>query len=409
MTAPSTESIAARDFPARFYRDPAWSRAMAAPLQRFIRGHSEPGPADWDLVADALMRADPLGDALADAIKSRAVSMGQFRAALADSGPIPESAPEPLRRFLTALERRPDWVDDKLLERGATVVRQCGRNGIDVITIGLLSGYRASATTDILVRTGGLRGSGTARRIGETATWWWECIQPGGMGRDRPGWQLTAHVRLMHAMVNRHYETRDDWDESAWGKPINQADLAGTYHLFCTSFLLMLRLLGKRIDTADGYAVMHLWRYVGWLTGVDEELLGLDEQHARTLLFHLTLATPAGDANSALLADSLVESRKLLNFESRPALRRTYEYQRFRSLAAFYLGRTGMRELGLRSAIPWYPALRGPRNALVCAFFRVLPGGDAVLTRIGEYELRGVMREYWGRDSPGLSDAPGSP
>lgn len=406
MTTRSIESVTSQNFPARFYRDPAWSRSMAAPLQRFIKGHSEPGPADWELVADALMRSDVVGADLAAAIKAREVTMKQFRAALAESGPIPESAPEPLRRFFTVLERRPDWVDDELLERGATVVRQCGRNGIDVITIGLLSGYRASATTDILVRTGGLRGSGTARRIGETAAWWWECIQAGGMSRANAGWRLTAHVRLMHAMVNQHYENREDWDESAWGKPINQADLAGTYHLFCTSFLLMLRLLGRRIDARDGDAVMHLWRYVGWLTGVDEVLLGLDEQHARRQLFHLTLATPAGDANSALLADSLVESRRQLNFDSRSALARAYEYQRFRSLAAFYLGRTGMRELGLRSAFPWYPLLRGPRNLLVCNILRVLPGGDALLTRIGERELAGVLREYWGSDSPRLADSP---
>ncbi|MFE3001799.1 oxygenase MpaB family protein [Nocardia sp. NPDC059246] len=390
-------------FPTRFYRDPEWSRSMAAPLKRFVKGPAEPGPAEWDLVATSLSKADTVGGDLAAAIKARKVSMKLFRQALAKGVDTLEHAPEPLREFFTQLERRPDWVDDELLERGATVVRQCGRNGIDVITIGLLSGYRASATTDILVRTGGLRGSGTARRIGETATWWFECIQPGGLDRSAAGWQLTAHVRLMHAMVNQHFEAADDWDESAWGKPINQADLAGTYHLFCTSFLLMLRLLGMRIGSEDGYAVMHLWRYIGWLTGVDEELLGLDEQQARKKLFHLTLATPAGDANSPLLADSLIESRKHLNFGSYPELWRRYEYLRFRSLASFYLGLTGMRELGLRPVPPWYPIARGLRNLLVFNVLRALPGGDRQLTRLGERELDLVMREFWGKESASLA------
>ncbi|MFE3758340.1 oxygenase MpaB family protein [Nocardia tengchongensis] len=390
-------------FPTRFYRDPEWSRGMAAPLKRFVKGPTEPGPAEWDSVSASLMKTDTVGADLAAAIKARTVSMKQFHRALAEGVEALDNAPEPLRHFFTQLENRPDWVDEDLLNRGATVVRQCGRNGIDVITIGLLSGYRASATTDILVRTGGLRGSGTARRIGETASWWFECIQPGGLDRSAAGWQLTAHVRLMHAMVNQHFEAVDDWDEAAWGKPINQADLAGTYHLFCTSFLLMLRLLGMRIGSEDGYAVMHLWRYIGWLTGVDEELLGHDEQHARRKLFHLTLATPAGDHNSPLLADSLIESRKHLNFGAYPQLARRYEYVRFRSLASFYLGLNGMRELGLRPVFPWYPIGRGLRNLLVFSLFRALPGGDRRLTALGERELDGVMREFWGKEKPTLA------
>ncbi|WP_084535758.1 oxygenase MpaB family protein [Nocardia yamanashiensis] len=389
-------------FPTRFYRDPEWSRRLAAPLKRFIRGECEPGPADWELIRDSLTTAEPVGAELAAAIKGRQVSMKQFRQALADGGAV--DAPEALRRYFARLEQRPDWVRDDLLARGATVVRQCGRNGIDVITIGLLSGYRASATTDLLVRTGGLRGTGTARRIGETAKWWFECIQPGGLDRSRQGWQLTAHVRLMHAMVNQHFESREEWDERAWGKPINQADLAGTYHLFCTSFLITLRLLGMRINAADGYAVMHLWRYIGWLTGIDERLLSATEEEARKQLFHLTLATPAGDANSVLLADALVESRKHLNIADDRA--RAYEYRRFRSLAAFYLGSAGMRELRLRMVFPWYPAVRAPRNLLVFTVLRAVPGGDALLTRMGERELEVVLREYFGDDAARLGPDP---
>ncbi|MFE3757990.1 oxygenase MpaB family protein [Nocardia tengchongensis] len=385
--------------PRRFYLDPEWARRTAGPIKRLINGDSEPGPQDWELGVKSLMETDSVGKALALALRTKEVTMKQFNQALAGGVDSADEAPEALRRFFVEVERRPDWVEESLLRRGAEVVRQAGKNGADLMAIALLNGYRSSATTEVLVRTGGLKGAGTRRRVAETVKWWFECIQPDGMNRASQGWQLTVHVRFMHALVNHHFESSGDWDDADWGKPINQADQAATYHLFCTTFLISTRMLGMRINKADGFAVMHLWRYIGWLMGVDEKLLGLSEQQARRQFLHLSLSAPGPDKNSEVLANSLVESRRNMHFTKNPRLESLYSYGKFRSLASYFLGPTGMRELGLRPALPWYPLARAPRNFLLYTAAHKLPGGNAYLTRKGERELEAALTEYFGAET----------
>ena len=53
-------------------------------------------------------------------------------------------------------------------------------------------------------------------------------ISPGGLRRDGEGWRLTVHVRAMHALVDRRFETNGRWDVGHWGLPVNQSDQAAT-------------------------------------------------------------------------------------------------------------------------------------------------------------------------------------
>ncbi len=384
--------------PRRFMLSPEWARRAGAPIRRFIRIDPEPTPDDLAFVAEALTRCDDAGDALAAAItQDRTVTMKQFRAALGGGiGAVPD-APAALRTFFDVIGRRPDWVDDALLRRGAEVCRRGGVNSLDVLGSALLAGYRSSATTDLLVRTGRLNGEGARRRVGETVKWWYECVQPGGMERGGQGWQLTVHVRVMHAMINRHYARDDDWSVDDWGLPINQADQSATYELFCSFYLMGMRSLGMPIGRADGHAVMHLWRYIGWLMGVDDRFLAVDEQDGRRKLYHVLLTSPGPDEHTVTLARALVDSRLSLDFGRLRALRRRFQYQKIRSVAAAHVGRVGLAELGLGFALPWYVALRIPANFVKHTAARVVPGGRAWLLRRGEREqYRGMMQHFPG-------------
>ncbi|WP_280758530.1 oxygenase MpaB family protein [Prescottella agglutinans] len=384
--------------PRRFMLSPAWARRAGTPIRRFIRIDAEPTPDDLAFVAEALTRCDDAGDALAAAItQDRTVTMKQSRTALADGiGAVPD-APEALRTFFDAIERKPDWVDDALMRRGAEVCRRGGVNSLDVLGSALLAGYRSSATTDLLVRTGRLNGDGARRRVGETVKRWYECVQPGGMDRDGQGWQLTVHVRLMHAMINRHYARSDDWSVADWGLPINQADQSATYELFCSFYLMGMRSLGMPISRDDGRAVMHLWRYIGWLMGVDDRFLALDEQDGRRKLYHVLLTSPAPDEHAVTLARALVDSRLTLDYGRLRTLRRRFQYQKIRSVSAAHIGRVGLAELGLGFALPWYAAVRIPANFVKHTAARIVPGGSGWLLRRSEREqYRGMMRHFPG-------------
>ena len=86
-------------------------------------------------------------------------------------------------------------------------MQKLGWDGFDLLNWGsLLGGYRSSAALEPLVRSGRLLGSSTARRTSETSTWFLAVIDDDGLRRDGAGWQLSVHVRVMHAFVNYQLE-----------------------------------------------------------------------------------------------------------------------------------------------------------------------------------------------------------
>jgi hypothetical protein len=257
-----------------------------------------------------------------------------------------------------------------------------------------MGGYRSSATTEVLVGTGRLVGDATNKRVAETSQWWHECVRPGGMERFADGWKLTVHVRLMHAMVNHQFLHSRSWDVDDWGLPVNQGDQAGTLALFSTSYLISLRALGIPVTRSEGHAVMHLWRYVGWLMGVEEHWLATTEAQGRRNFYHAMLLSPGPDERSRLLANALARSHLRTGFRRLPRLQRRFAYRKHLSLATLFHGRQGMAELGLPAALPWYPAMLIPLNAVKHTLARVVPGGRAWLRRRAERQITARIGEY---------------
>jgi hypothetical protein len=106
-------------------------------------------------------------------------------------------------------------------------------------------------------------------------------LQPGTRG-----WGAARGIRLQHAAV-RHFVHHDDraraqW-QPRWGEPVNQEDLLGTILTFTTTVFRALDRLGCRYahDAAEDY--LHLWNVIGWLLGVEADLLGLDWDEAHEL------------------------------------------------------------------------------------------------------------------------------
>ncbi|MEU8659559.1 oxygenase MpaB family protein [Actinoplanes philippinensis] len=298
-----------------------------------------------------------------------------------------------MRAFYDTLSRRPDWVDDELLARGGEACRAFGMDAGLVLAYGsLLGGYRTAAALEPLVRTGRLAGGETLRRIQETTLWWRAVTAPGGLAPGGEGWLATAHVRVMHALVNARLEADPTWDRELRGVPINQYDQASTLGVFSTSFLLHLRLLGVRVSRADAAAVMHLWSYVGWLMGVDEEWLPHTERRGRRLLYHFLANDPPPDANSTALARALIT----MTDAATTGWRRRYERERALSVSCWLLGPAAMRDLGLPYRPPWYGLARIAANLPVSHVVGRLPGGRARLLARAERQARAQFARWGG-------------
>ncbi|HEX3770618.1 MAG TPA: oxygenase MpaB family protein [Polyangiaceae bacterium] len=261
-----------------------------------------------DRLGAYLTRADPLADAVIEAFAAMPPGAGWalFRRAASEGiARLPE-APGALQAFFAAVERVPLWVDDDLIDRGGAVLVRAGALGGIVLGMkSLVLGYASPVGNKPLVLSGRLEAQ-AGRRLNETARFVQATIAAGGMRPRAPGWQLTLNVRLIHAQVRRMIHKSGAWNAEAWGAPINQHDELGTSLLFSVVVLEGLRQLGMRIAPADGDAYMHLWRWSGWLMGLDPEILPATEAEGRRLGDMIAATQAPPDEDSRRLTDALL-------------------------------------------------------------------------------------------------------
>ncbi|MFT3899306.1 MAG: oxygenase MpaB family protein [Gordonia sp. (in: high G+C Gram-positive bacteria)] len=340
-------------------------------LGRMLRTYwhlQDPSEEQLALIGERMMQRDEPAAALVRAMRlpegdENRVSMRDFHTALAHG--VPDCAPQALRDFFATVENTPDWVDLDLCNRGAAVNRSFGRNASDVLLqLGLIGGYRFGGPVDLLAETGGLRANTAKRRIGETQTWAIAVAEHDGMRRFGEGWKLTVHVRLMHALVNDNFERNGRWDIAKWGLPINQADLAGTLDLFSGALLMGVRALGVPVNKQDSAALMHLWKYVGWLIGVDDDWLFDDERDQHQLSYNILVSQGDVTEAGAQLSNAIVDVQRDLAYKHVPALASRYERERLLSMLEGFLGPRSMRDLRLPQRPPWAFAAAWARNTV---------------------------------------------
>lgn len=391
MTTTQTSARPSDAFPTRYREAEQRSARIARPL-KLVGGVRQ---VDEELMARlgaGFWQCDEVGDRLAEAMRMRAgqpgrVSMRDFATRLAGPGTVADPAPA-LEEFFAAVEATPDWVDHDLIAEGGRIARRLGRNAADVLLqLSLIGGYRFGGPTDLLVATGGLTGDMTRRRIAETQKWSVAIMQPGALHPYAEGWRLTVHVRAMHALVNHTFA--QTWDTERWGLPINQTDQAATLGLFDGVLLLGSRALGVPITRDDSHAVMHLWKYVGWLMGVDDQWLVDTERDRHRLNYHIVRAQADISEAGPELAQSIIETVGALPYG-------WYRRERTLSMLTAFLGVRSMRELGLPVRVPWATAGAIAANTVR---YRVLHRGEAGkrrLERWGDRVAQRVLRDYYG-------------
>lgn len=395
--------------PSRHGIDLDRSRAIAAAIGRAIKGDPQPSPERWQAIGQALMQGDPLMDDVVAWLyddttsHSRGEKRAQFQTAV-DAGidTIAEPAPA-LHALFAHVGTRPAWVDDTLLERGARVSHRSGMAGLHILRdVALMGGYQAAAINKTLVATGSLE-RGAQRRLAETTSWWLDCTGVGALERFGAGFRNTLNVRFIHALIRRGVQDKPDWRSQDWGLPVNQTDMASTQLGFSVIFLLGTRVVGVPISRADGHAVMHLWRFIGWLMGVDERWLAEDEQDGRRLLYALLLSQAPPDESSRQLGRALMNEPLARPYPNFAKLRARYIQARANSITRLFVGRRGMRDLGLPVWMPpWYPALAAPRNIIYHTGARLLPGGLRRAERAGRQAQIDQLHALFPDRTPGI-------
>ncbi|MFS2124149.1 oxygenase MpaB family protein [Pseudomonas sp. Pseusp97] len=391
--------------PARHGADLPRARRTAAPVKRFLKGPSEPDAATWQSIGESLTVGDAPMDALLEWMFEVGLGTGMrlYEQALSRGIAATPEAPAALKAFFAKAEALPEWVDTRLLDEGARACGLSGLTGMRVLRdLGLLAGYQASGINRTLVLTGALE-KGPQRRIAETTKWWIDCTRPGGMARGAAGYRSTLHVRLVHALVRRRISQREDWDFAHYGLPVNQGDMHATYLAFSAIFLIGQRMLGVVVSRSEREAILHLWRYIAWLMGVEEHWLHASENEAIRALYHNLLSQAPPDDSSRALGSALVDEPLQRHYANFAWLRGRLNRAIHLSIASTFIDAQGRRALGLPSGgLPWYPLLSAPPRYLFHRLLRTLPGGRDWLVRHGLRCQEAYLRTLFGGADPRL-------
>lgn len=221
--------------------------------------------------AESYYLADPVAEAFVDEVylggdpkKGRAM-LDQALEHGIDSVP---DAPPSMRALFAEREQPPAWLDKRLVAQGARVFRHFGPGLFQFFGAITLDAYGNSSVVKPLVLTGAYAGESAKARFMETCAFWVDVSEPGGLEPGGEGWKTTLRVRIMHVFVRRRLISHPEWRMDDWGVPISQADAMITLMAGSVAPGYLLRIAGYRTSEQEILALMHFWRYVGHLMGV---------------------------------------------------------------------------------------------------------------------------------------------
>ncbi|QFU94543.1 oxygenase MpaB family protein [Amycolatopsis sp. YIM 10] len=338
---------------------------------------------------------DPAADDVVAMMREHPDKRHLFEQALKHGIESIDDPPEALTRFFRTVEATPFWVDHARIERGARAIVRTGLLGLFPLgDMALMGGYLASRATKSLVGTGAIEHRATKRLV-ETATWWIEVTNPGALRPGAEGYAAAIRVRLVHAHVRAAMNRRPDWDYANWDRPVNQVQTTGTLLLFSLVFVFGTQLLGIRYTARERADILHLWRYAGWLMGVDEELLPAGERDAWRLLWLLAVTEFIPDDDSKRLAKALLKSHADVG-RGRGAVGKVLSHVSVRvhsSISRLVLGKANADFLELPDDRIAQGAVVAAAGAVFAAetVRRSVPGLTALQERIGRVERRAYV------------------
>lgn len=345
---------------------------------------------------------DPLADDLVAAFRRLPAGVGraQFETAVEDGiGAVENPMPE-LVAFVGHVENTPYWVDHAKIDYAVRVTARVGLfPSLTALSMfSLMGGYLASRADKTLVATGDLEAM-APRRLAETLNWVVDVTAPDALGRFGRGFTSTLRVRLMHAMVRAGMARRPDWDFEDWDHPVNQSTMAGTLMLFSLGNVLGSQALGVQFSRQDKDALYHFWRYVGFLLGLDPELLPADEADTWRLLWLQADYEFRPDEDSLRLGQALKSALGPLAIGDSPhpaaAVGRTVATEILCAYSRLILGSANADALELPDNKVAQVAVAGiaAANFAVRYPMRVVPGLDRVYEAVGRYSIERFARQ----------------
>jgi hypothetical protein len=337
----------------------------------------------------AMNTGDALGDAYIDAAFASPKGRGRARKDVQQAleGGI-ESVGDPSPELVALFEQittDPAWVDWGKVEHGAEVFRRYGQELYPYFGMVTFPGYALETITKPLALTGAYTGGSAYGRFLETCRFWTDATEPGALRPGGAGRRSAVFVRTLHSMIRHTVLPHREWDQAKLGVPISQFGMFGTLLLSSFAPGQQLKLLGYLPTDADVEAMMHHWRYVGYLMGAEAPWFPetvADGFRAQVLISLVEEPKPSKDSQELC--------RSFMDTFRPPAdargLRHAYGTLRYKAQlghARFYLGAESFGSTGLPDPGLWRfaPLARVVPNLTRETLRRTVPGAAGRIDR----------------------------
>jgi len=235
-----------------------------------------------DYLISDLSKKRLIGDSHADNFISRVIEQHQldnlnmfFKNFVYNNQLNSASVPTEFSNYIHENSKLPDWADLSKIVLAQQAFTAIGPAFIlSYFCKSLPECYACGNGAEILFKTGRLT-KHTRRRVAQTAQFVLDVMSPGGLEPGGRGLATALKVRLMHASV-RFYFLREvksgniEYDVVTTGYPINQEDLLGTMLAFSSVVIEGIEKLGLRVSKAEKEAILHLWKCIGFLIGIED-------------------------------------------------------------------------------------------------------------------------------------------
>jgi hypothetical protein len=332
----------------------------------------------FDLVpADEVVRqygygyydADPVAEAfVAEVYDTLGPNAGRelLETALEQGIDAVEDPPASLVALMQDIDDEPAWLDHELVEHGAKVFRSFGPAIVAFAGAATLPVYTESSIAKPLSLTGAYAGDSALHRYMETCRHMFDCSEAGGLQAGGAGRVTSVRVRIMHVYLRRKISSHPEWDTDAWGVPINQSDAEMTLLGGGIVGALGMRMLGHPVSNREILAVMHFWRYVGHIMGVQPRWYPetVKAGFQLSMAYFIKRAYSAGDDGTELIESYLRAFEPKPGTGWRKRVRDEINYRAQIGYARYFLPRGFYRSYDMPKPWPWalHPVAQIPIN-----------------------------------------------
>lgn len=292
-----------------------WQKTNSNILPKYLSASIDLSEADKNI--PMYFQGDDLGDKVAKEYfgsLSFGKAIGKLHQDFAQYPHNTHQLSEATQKLFEQLSTVPSWVDFDTINRGAAYCQRCGTSALSVLrNYCLMGGYESSAINKPLIFTQALH-KGAVKRLSDTIDFWMYITTTDGLRPKQAGVFSAMATRIIHSYSRLEIEKNPDWKNDLWGKPINLWDMIATNLGFSIAFMDGLSKLQLAPTNEELEAVLHLWKYVGYLIGIPPELLPDTGEQAAKELYIWSKTQRGIDQDSKDLAWALYDEPQRVKF-----------------------------------------------------------------------------------------------